>query len=61
MTWFRLAVRGDQATTAAACPVVYVQPEASVLEQRLAEVNPDELTPKAALELLYELKALLGQ
>jgi len=32
----------------------------SALEQRLAEIRPDELTPKAALELLYELKRLLG-
>ncbi|MFQ6017735.1 MAG: DNA mismatch repair protein MutS, partial [Kiloniellaceae bacterium] len=31
----------------------------SELEKRLAEVNPDELTPKAALELLYELRRLL--
>ena len=31
----------------------------SDLETRLADINPDELTPKAALELLYELRALL--
>ncbi|MFQ5774511.1 MAG: DNA mismatch repair protein MutS [Kiloniellaceae bacterium] len=35
------------------------EPEASELERRLAAVNPDELSPKAALELLYELKRLL--
>jgi DNA mismatch repair protein MutS len=29
------------------------------VEQRLAEINPDELTPKVALELLYELRGLL--
>ena len=34
-------------------------PGPSALEARLAEVNPDDLTPKAALELLYELRALL--
>jgi hypothetical protein len=28
------------------------------VEERLAGVHPDELTPKAALELVYELKAL---
>ena len=28
------------------------------LEQALAAVNPDELTPKAALEALYKLKDL---
>jgi len=31
----------------------------SGLEEALANVNPDELTPKGALELLYRLKALL--
>ncbi|MGF1610452.1 MAG: DNA mismatch repair protein MutS, partial [Kiloniellales bacterium] len=34
-------------------------PEPSAIEARLSEINPDELTPKAALELLYELKRLL--
>jgi hypothetical protein len=29
------------------------------LEARLAEINPDDLTPKVALELLYELKKLI--
>jgi len=32
----------------------------SPLEAALAEVNPDELTPKEALELLYRLKGLAG-
>ena len=36
-------------------------PEPSPAETRLAEVNPDELTPKAALELLYELRGLLKE
>ena len=35
-------------------------PAPSAAETRLGEINPDELTPRAALELLYELKALLG-
>ncbi|MCH8808209.1 MAG: DNA mismatch repair protein MutS [Proteobacteria bacterium] len=35
-------------------------PGPSALEARLAEVNPDDLTPKAALELLYELRALMN-
>jgi len=34
-------------------------PGPSALEARLAEINPDDLTPKVALELLYELRALL--
>ena len=31
----------------------------SVVEEELAEINPDELTPKQALETIYRLKALL--
>jgi len=34
-------------------------PGPSALEARLAEINPDDLTPKTALELLYELKKLI--
>ncbi|SMF74165.1 DNA mismatch repair protein MutS [Tistlia consotensis] len=30
----------------------------STLDRRLAEINPDELTPRQALELLYELRRL---
>jgi DNA mismatch repair protein MutS len=32
--------------------------EPSALERALAEINPDELTPKEALEVLYRLRAL---
>jgi DNA mismatch repair protein MutS len=32
----------------------------SPLEEALAKVNPDELTPKEALELLYQLRRLLA-
>jgi len=35
------------------------KPETSAAEARLEGVVPDELSPKAALELIYELKALL--
>lgn len=35
-------------------------PEPSPVEKLLAEIDPDELTPKAALELVYRLKALLA-
>ena len=31
----------------------------SLAEERLAEINPDELSPRQALDLLYELKQLL--
>jgi DNA mismatch repair protein MutS len=34
-------------------------PGPSALEARLAEINPDDLTPKTALELLYEIKKLI--
>jgi DNA mismatch repair protein MutS len=33
----------------------------SAAEAALAEINPDELTPKAALEALYRLKALSSE
>ena len=31
---------------------------ASLAEEKLAGIHPDELTPKEALQLIYELKAL---
>jgi DNA mismatch repair protein MutS len=36
------------------------QTKTSAAEEKLAAILPDSLTPKAALELLYELKALVG-
>ncbi len=33
--------------------------ESSLAEKRLGEILPDELTPREALELVYELKGLL--
>ena len=36
-------------------------PEISALEQALADISPDELSPKAALEALYRLKGLAGK
>src|SRR5690606_6685939 len=35
--------------------------EPSPLEAALREISPDELTPEAALELVYRLKAMLAQ
>jgi DNA mismatch repair protein MutS len=37
------------------------QPTSTPLEEVLAALNPDELTPKAALETLYRLKDLAGK
>ena len=34
--------------------------EPSKAEERLKTLNPDELTPRQALEMLYELKGLAG-
>ncbi|MGP1253949.1 MAG: DNA mismatch repair protein MutS [Kiloniellales bacterium] len=34
------------------------QPDESAVEQELRTVNPDELTPKQALEILYKLRSL---
>jgi DNA mismatch repair protein MutS len=39
-------------------PLVLAPPEPGAIEQRLAGVSADELTPRAALELVYELKKL---
>ena len=36
------------------------EPEPSAMEERLREVRPDELSPREALELVYELKRLGG-
>ena len=44
---------------AAARPSDGVSGSAAALERALAELNPDELTPKSALETLYKLKALV--
>lgn len=38
-----------------------VAPKASPAEARLREINPDTLTPRAALELLYQLKDLQAE
>ena len=43
--------------SAAAKPAVPAEP--SAVEAALAQIHPDELTPKEALEALYRLKALL--
>ncbi len=37
------------------------EPEASPLERRLAEIDPDGLTPREALEAIYRLKQLLDE
>jgi len=34
--------------------------EPSALERAFAAINPDELTPKEALEVLYSLRGILG-
>jgi DNA mismatch repair protein MutS len=36
-------------------------PPADRLRARLADIHPDSLTPRAALDLLYELKSLAGE
>jgi DNA mismatch repair protein MutS len=43
---------------AVARPAPEAAPGASALEEALDAVNPDELTPRAALDLVYELKRL---
>jgi DNA mismatch repair protein MutS len=50
----------DELPLFAARPGAYFSAESgpSPLEEALAAINPDELTPKAALEALYKLKEL---
>jgi DNA mismatch repair protein MutS len=43
---------------APARPASYSPKTQSELEEKLSEINPDELTPREALELLYELRAM---
>ncbi len=43
-----------------AAHVPAAEPEPSAVEQRLRAVRPDELSPREALELVYELKRLAG-
>jgi DNA mismatch repair protein MutS len=52
---FSAAVRREPAAATAAA-----EPEPSKVEQALRAVDPDGLTPRAALEELYRLKALLA-
>jgi DNA mismatch repair protein MutS len=35
------------------------EPGVTPLEERLAEVSPDSLSPREALDILYELKTLM--
>lgn len=39
---------------------VVAEPEPSVVETELRTINPDELTPRQALDALYRLRGLLG-
>ena len=48
-------------TAARRAPAPAAAPEPSAIEAALAGVNPDELTPKGALELLYRLKGLVEE
>ncbi|NBC33518.1 MAG: DNA mismatch repair protein MutS [Alphaproteobacteria bacterium] len=41
-----------------AAPAASAAPGPSAVEARLAALNPDDLTPRTALDLLYELKSL---
>jgi len=40
-------------------PAAAAEPAPSAVEEALAGINPDEMTPKNALEILYRLKCLL--
>jgi DNA mismatch repair protein MutS len=50
--------RGNTADLFATTKPVEAEPETDALREAMAKVNPDELTPREALELLYRLKKL---
>nr|WP_062666336.1 DNA mismatch repair protein MutS [Grimontia celer] len=53
-------VTGEQTTpTSSAAAQLSLLPELSEVEKALADVEPDNLTPRQALDALYRLKALL--
>lgn len=37
------------------------EPQISALEAALSEIDPDALTPREALEILYKIKGLAGR
>ncbi|NKF49770.1 DNA mismatch repair protein MutS [Shewanella sp. WXL01] len=45
--------------TQAALPLAAYDPEPSMVEEKLATIEPDNLTPRQALDALYQLKQLL--
>jgi DNA mismatch repair protein MutS len=53
------ALINDLPLFAAARPARHLAARLEALEQALSELNPDELTPKLALDALYKLKALM--
>jgi DNA mismatch repair protein MutS len=50
--------RGNTADLFSTTKPVEAEPEPDALREAMAKVNPDELTPREALELLYRLKKL---
>jgi len=50
--------RGNTADLFSATKPVEAEPAADPLREEMAQVNPDELSPREALELLYRLKKL---
>jgi DNA mismatch repair protein MutS len=50
--------RGNQADLFAKTQEAQQEPEADRLREAMAQVNPDELSPREALELLYRLKKI---
>jgi DNA mismatch repair protein MutS len=46
-------------SAAASAPAKPAAPAASPVVERLSQIQPDDLTAREALDLLYELKSLL--
>jgi DNA mismatch repair protein MutS len=55
----QIAPSGQGDLFAQAAPTLLAEPPTSAALERLAAIDPDEFTPKQALEALYELRRLL--
>ena len=44
-----------------ALPATQSEPEVSMVDKALAEINPDVLSPREALDALYQLKKLASR
>ena len=56
--FLQVITRGNQADLFAKTQQAEKEPDADPLREEMTKLNPDELSPREALELLYRLKKL---